>query len=163
MIEPTLIALMVVLAASGLAVAGLWTVTFCQAAGRRQLHTRSVVQTGGEKHGSGAGRVMLGAAAGVAMGVVLGCSGCLGATAAAGNNVNVPDEFGLFLLAIPVGLILCPGLVLWGLVMAWRAAERDPDGLGPAPAAPVSPTDGGEIDPLDAPFDPPPVDRRRDG
>lgn len=95
---------------------------------------------------------MLGAAAGVAMGVVAGCTGALGLAAEAGAGVDLPELFSLFLLAIPVGLILCPGLVLWGTVAAWRIAETAPDDAFPAPHGATAAA--GELDPLDTPFDP---------
>jgi len=149
--EPLYVTASLAFVAIGFAVAGLWTVLGFQALQRR-MEWRTEARRG-------AGRVALGAASGIAMGLVIGCSGLLVAADEAGSRVNPPEESLLFLLAIPVGLIVCPGLGLWGLVESWRIAERDPDGLGPAFARPdPKPDDAAtdeEIDPLDAPFDPP--------
>ncbi|NNJ27202.1 hypothetical protein [Alienimonas chondri] len=155
--------------AAGYGVAVIWLIAFFRAAGRRD--SQSVEASGfvsGNRAVDGAGRVMLGAAAGVAMGVVAGCSGMLTLIINAGGDVDMPELFGLAFLAIPVGLIACPGLVLWGTVVSWRVAERDPDLDAAAMVAAAGSTAGanavgGEqtdaldapFDPLDAPFDPP--------
>ena len=50
------------------------------------------------------------------------------------------------LVAVPAGLVLAPGLTLWGLVKVWREIE---DGR-PAPSEPEPAPD----DALDVPFHP---------
>ncbi|MEM9701948.1 MAG: hypothetical protein AAF907_05850 [Planctomycetota bacterium] len=102
-------------------------------------------------------RVIAGAAAGVAMGVVLGCSGIFGLLANFGGDVDLPEETQLFLLLIPVGLILCPGLVMWGTIAAWRVVEADPDFDDRLPdakaATPAGRPPADDLSALDAPFE----------
>ncbi|MFH5805236.1 hypothetical protein [Alienimonas sp. DA493] len=142
--------LMITFVLAGFVLAGLWIVTFVWAAARRGVR-------GGSDRAAGAGRVMLGAGFGAAMGVVLGGGGALGLVEATGGRVDLPEEFALFLLALPVGAVVCPGLVLWGLVAAWRVAEKDP--VDPRDVAAAAAGGGGKLDALDAPFDPPAADR----
>ncbi|QDT15799.1 hypothetical protein [Alienimonas californiensis] len=150
---------------AGGAIAGLWTFAFVRAAARRNFGDGGPARALRPDATAGTGRVMLGAAFGAAMGAVTACGGLLGIAAAAGGRVELPEAFLLFLLAIPVGIVVCPGLALWGLVAAWRVAEQDPDGHGPDPAvaAPPPPGGGDGLDALDAPFAPPPTGRGGDG
>ena len=97
---------------------------------------------------------MTGAAAGVAMGAVMSCGGLWAVAGIQGAAGEPSPWFALFLLAFPVGLVVCPGFVLWGTVRAWQIAERLPDD-DVAPAAPAA-TVGSAVDPLDAPFAPAP-------
>ena len=122
------------------------------------LALRRLGQSPDEARGAGTGMAMIGAAAGVAMGVVTGCGGLWAVAGIHGAAGEPSPWFALFLLAFPVGLVVCPGFVLWGTVRAWQIAERLPDDDVP-PAAGFTTgaaTDAGSVDPLDAPFAPAP-------
>ena len=135
--------------AAGLAVGGIWFAVLVAAVGRAAAARL--------ERPAGTAPVVAGALAGVALGGVTAGFTALIFADFLGARVNPPDLSGLLLLAIPVGLVACPGLVLWGLVSAWRVAERLPDDAPPGAARRADPRGADEeVNPLDAPFAPPP-------
>ena len=111
----------------------------------------ATVRRNGRVFGPAAGAAALlgGAAAGALMGAVGLCGGLLlSALLILDVYFNAyrdpPEWLAVALAVVPAGLVLAPGLTLWGLVKVWREIED-------APLPPAAPSN----DALDQPFDAP--------